>query len=90
MKHETVTRAYNKSLSTKYFVYEKIISVTTKYFIAKETCKTCDKTKKARNTAVAIYFATKFIFINFSNYLLLICIKIPSTGAKSRTLTCYI
>ena len=39
-----------------------------------------------KNIEVAIKFAntlTKCIVINFSNVLVIICMKIPSTGAKS-------
>ena len=51
--------------------------------LMRKRVKTCDKSKKLRNAALATYFAN--FVVNFSNVLLLICINIPSTGAKSKT-----
>ena len=45
---------------------------------------------KVRNREILQYSVTKFIAINLSNIFLLISIKLPLTGAKSKTLTCYI
>ena len=58
--------------------------------LLRKRAKMCDKRKKLRNTAEATHFQAKIIAINFSNTLSLICRKIPSTGAESKTLICYI
>ena len=87
------SKIVQKSSPPTAFYIKKLIFITTKYFMsASQLCKKILRKRaiKVRNREILQYSLTKFIVINLSNIFLLICIKLPLTGAKSKTLTCYI
>ena len=89
-----------KIYSSKYVVYEKINIHNNKIFHISYAILQKNYWGYVQKRAINVtnreilqslhISLTKFIDINFSNVLSLICMKIPSTGATSKTLTCYI